>query len=103
MNGDRHVPEACPLVGPRIVVVMVGKHAGRLLAAPDVEATQGRHPIDAAAAAQHWGCGRPGPRLRVEDFVRRRLEGRQTVAETPADDVNAAVDRRTGNVIALTG
>src|SRR5688500_11456517 len=103
MNRDEHVAEALPVVGPRIVILVLGGHAGRCPTAPDVEAAQGHDTIDPAATAQHGGRGRPGPRLWIEDFVRSRLEGRQAVAETPADNVNAAVDRRTGNVVALGG
>ena len=82
---------------------MVGEHAGRPLAAPDMEATARHDPVHAAARAQHGGCGRPTPRLWVEDFVRRRHEGRQSVALTPSDEVDAAVDRRAGKVVALCG
>jgi hypothetical protein len=68
-----------------------------------VEAAAGDDPVHPAAAAQHRGRGRPAPRLRVEHFVRRRLEGRQAVAETTADDVDAAVDRGARDVVALGG
>ena len=105
MHGDRHGLEAGPLVGPPVVVVVVGVHPGererRILAAPDVEAAPGHHPVDPATAAEHGGRGRQGPRLWIVDFVRRRLEGRQSVGESPADDVDAAVDRRAGDVVAL--
>src|SRR5688500_18099200 len=53
VNGDWHVAEACPLAGARIVVVMVGEHARRPLAAPDVEATARHDAVHAAASAQH--------------------------------------------------
>src|SRR5919112_2503691 len=82
---------------------MVGEHAARPLAAPDVEATSGHDPVHAAAGAQHGGCGRPSLRLWVEDFVRWRHEGRQSGALTPSDDVDAAVDSRACNVVALGG
>src|SRR5688500_10923054 len=36
-------------------------------------------PVHAAARAEHWGCGRPTPRLRVVNFVHRRHERRQPV------------------------
>src|SRR5688572_18993244 len=49
MHGDRHVGEAGPRVGPRIVVVVVGEHAARSLAAPDMEASAGHHAVHAAA------------------------------------------------------
>src|SRR5688572_27256116 len=103
VNGDWHVAEVNPLVAPRIVVVMVREHAGRPLAAPDVEATPGHDAVHAAAGAQHGCCRRPTPRLRVVHFVRRRHEGRQSVALTPADEVDAAADRRAGKVVALCG
>ena len=98
-----HVAQPRPLVGPRIVVVMVGKHAGRPLAAPDVEATPRHDPVHAAAGAQHGGHGRPTPRLRVEDLVHRRHLGRQSLPETSSDDMDAARDRRAGGVVALAG
>src|SRR5688572_18861445 len=59
VNGNWHVAEAYPLVRPRIEVVMIGEHAGRPLATPDVEATAGHDPVHAAAGPQHGGCGRP--------------------------------------------
>src|SRR5687768_13395436 len=103
VNGDWHVAEAYPLVRPTIVVIMVGEHARRPLAAPDVEATPGHDAVHAAARAQHGGRGRPTSRLWVVDFVHRRHEGRQSVALTPSDEVDAAVDRRAGKVVALCG
>src|SRR5688500_3194669 len=86
-----------------IIVVMIGEHAGRPLAAPDVEATTGHDPVHAAAGAQHWGCRGPGARLWVEDLMRGRHLGRQSMAETPANDMDAAIDRRARKVVALRG
>src|SRR5687768_2501166 len=103
VNGEWHVAEVNPLVASRIVVVMVGEHAGRPLAAPDVEATPGHDAVHAAAGAQHGGRVRPTSRLWVEDFVRRRHLGRQSVALAPSDEVDAPVDRRAGKVVALCG
>src|SRR5688572_16454907 len=103
VNGKWHFAEVNPLGASRIVVVMVGEHAGGPLAAPDVEATPGHDAVHAAAGAQHGGCRRPTPRLRVVDFVHRRHEGRQSVALTPSDEVDAAVDGRASKVVALCG
>src|SRR5687767_10281645 len=86
-----------------IIVVMIGEHAGRPLAAPDVEATTGHDPIHATAGAQHWGCRGPCARLWVEDLMRGRHLGRQSMAKSPSDDVDAAVDRRTRQVVTLAG
>ena len=101
MHGDRHVLEAGPGVIARIVVIVVGKHAGRPFSAPYVEAAASHHAVHSAASPQHGGCGRPGPGPGVEDFVRRRHLRRQAVAEAPADDVDAAIDGGAGQVIAL--
>src|SRR5687767_15332313 len=89
VHGEWHVAEVNPLVGPGIVVIMVGEHAGRSLTAPNVKATSRHDAVHAAAGTQHGGCRRPTPRLRVEDFVHRRHEGRQSVALTTAGKMDA--------------
>src|SRR5688500_5257056 len=77
VKGDGHVAEACPVIGPGIVVLMVGGHAGHILSTPDVEAPSSHDPVHAAAAADHGGCTGPRPRFRIEDFVHSRFLRRQ--------------------------
>lgn len=68
-----------------------------------MEETARHDPVHAAAGPQHRRGGRPGPRLRIEDFVGGGQCVLQPEALTPADEVDPAVDGRAGEVVARGG